>query len=305
MTRGRVLTAVTLIVLAFVWGTQYLVVRLSQSDLPPWRAVALRFTVVALLGQVALLLRPSPAPPGALWPRAAMGATQALSMGLLYAGQARLPSALVSVLMTTTPLFVVVIAARWLAEPVRARTVVGSVLGILGVVILTGSEWSVGEDEGAALVGIALVLAAALSSAVSKTVGKTIADLPVALLLRDLGAVVAIVAASVSLATEDGVRWAVDPVALGGALYLGAVASTIANALYFVMLRDAEVSRLSYLQVVSATVGLVSGILVADERLAPGAVVGIGIVLVGAALHASHVDTEARAAAGGESRASG
>ncbi len=289
MTRRRVVTAAVLAVLALVWGTQYLVVRVAQADLPPWRAVALRFAIVALLGQLVLLARPAAAPRGTLPLRVAMGVTQALSMGLLYSGQARLPSALVSVLMSTTPLFVVLIATRWLAEPLRARTVGASALGLLGILVSSGAGWS----DGTEVAGVALVVGAALSSAVSKTLGKAVARLPLAVLLRDLGVVVSITAALASLVTEHEGPWAVGPLALGGAVYLGLVASSAANALYFIVLRDVEVSRLSYLMVVSAMVGLGSGVAIAGERLRPAAIVGVVLVLAGAALHASHLGTAA------------
>jgi drug/metabolite transporter (DMT)-like permease len=212
-----------------------------------------------------------------------MGATQALSMGLLYGGQARVPSALASVLMSLTPLFVVVIARRWLAEPTRARTLVASASGLIGVLLVSGARSADGLDG----VGIALVVAAALASAVSKTVGKAIADLPVAVLLRDLGVVVATSALAVSLASERAASWTFEPIEILAAIYLGAVPSTAANAVYFLVLREVEVSRLSYLQVVSATIGLASGVLVAGERLAGSAALGVALVLAGAAFHAA------------------
>lgn len=289
MTLRRVVVVGALGLLALVWGTQYLVIRVAQAGLPPWRAVALRFGVVALLGQLAVLHQGVVATPGRRGLRLAMGGTQALSMGLLYGGQARLPSALASVLMSLTPLFVVVIARRWLAEPARARTLIASASGLVGVLLLSGAR----SADGLEGVGIALVVAAALASAVSKTVGKAIADLPVAVLLRDLGVVVATSALVVSVATERTVPWTFEPLELVAAVYLGAVPSTAANAVYFLVLREVEVSRLSYLQVVSATIGLASGVLVAGEHLGGSAALGVTFVLVGAAFHAAHASPRA------------
>lgn len=283
MTWRRVLVGGALGLLALVWGTQYLVIRVAQTDLPPWRAVALRFAVVALIGQLAVLRQGVAAPPGKRALRLAMGATQALSMGLLYGGQARVPSALASVLMSLTPLFVVFIARRWLAEPLHARTLVASASGLLGVLLLSGARSADALDS----LGIALIVAAALASAVSKSVGEAIAELPVAVLLRDLGVVVATSAVAISLATEQGAGWTFEPIEILAAIYLGAVPSTAANTVYFLVLRDVEVSRLSYLQVVSATIGLASGVLVAGERLGGSAALGVALVLAGAAFHAA------------------
>lgn len=276
-------TLMTLAALSAVWGTQFLVIRLAQADLPPWRAVALRFIVVAALGQIAAIAGSARAPRGVLGLRLALGATQALSMGLLYAGQQRIPSALASVLTATTPLLVVVLARHWLRERVLGRSVIAGALGLVGVALISGAHV---EDRFAAA-GVALLLGSALLSAVSKTIGKAITDLPIAILLRDLGVVVAFVALTATFALERHVPWELGTREVAAAGYLGAVASTGANALYFRLLRRVEVSRLSYLQFVSAGTGLVAGVVFAGEHLSARTLSGAALVLAGAALHAS------------------
>ena len=281
MTRSRGATIAALAVLSAIWGTQYLVIRLAQADLPPWRAVALRFFVVAILGQGAVLATGARAPAGVLRLRLAMGATHALSMGLLYAGQQQLPSAAASVLMTTTPILVVVLARWWLGEALGPSTLLGGALGVAGIVSMSGARW----DGDFAAAGAGLVLGAALASAVSKTIGKAIVELPIAVLLRDLGAVVALTGLAASAALERDVPWTLGARELAGAAYLGAVASAGANAVYFVILRGIDVSRLSYLQLVSAGIGLASGVWVAGERLDTAGLAGVALVLAGAAIH--------------------
>lgn len=287
MIRSRAGIALALAALGVVWGTQYLVIRLLQADLPPWRAVALRFFVVAMLGQAAVITTGARAPRRRLGLRIAMGATQALSMGLLYAGQQRIPSALASVLMATTPLLVVAVAHRWLGERAGPRALLAGAVGLGGVALISGAQW----NEGIAAAGVVLVLGAALASAVSKAIGKAIAELPITILLRDLGVVVTGVGLVASVVLEHHAPWTLGAREVAGAAYLGAIASTCANALYFAVLRGIDVSRVSYLQLVSASIGLVAGVLVAGERLGAGALVGAALVLVGAAIHASGART--------------
>lgn len=297
MTRTRFGAALALAALSAVWGTQYLVIRLAQAELPVPRAVALRFAVVFVLGQVAVLATRARAPKGLLVPRVALGATQALSMGLLYAGQARIPSALGGVLMATTPLWVIVLARLWLGEPLRRRALAASGLGLVGVALLSGASWA----RALTTVGVGAVLGAAVVGAVSKTIGKRLAELPVAVLVRDLGGVVAIVALLADLAL-DAEPWSASPRALAAAVYLGAVASVGANAVYFVLLRRVEVSRLAYLQLVSAGVALVTGVLGAGERLGAVASAGAALVLVGAVLQATGEARRVAAASAGSAR---
>ena len=283
MSRERALTVAGLAALSLVWGTQFLVIRATQAALPPWQAVTLRFAVVALLGQVAVLVTGARAPRGVLGLRLAMGATQALSMGLLYAAQQRVPSALASVLTATTPIVVVGLAHRWLGERVLRRTALAALIGVAGIALISGARWS----DHLAVVGVALLLGSAFTSAISKTVGKAITSLPIAILLRDLGAVVAVIALVATLTLERDANWALRAPVLTGAVYLGAIASTGANALYFVLLRKLDVSRLSYLQFVSAALGLIVGVLFAGEHLDGRTLTGAALVLAGAALHAS------------------
>lgn len=287
MSRKRAAVLAALAALSVIWGTQYLVIRVTQAHVAPWRAVALRFAVVAVLGQLAVFVTRAQAPKGTLGLRLAMGSTQAISMGLLYAGQQRIASALASVLMATTPIFVVAIAHRWLRERATARTVVAAVVGVAGIALVSGARW----DGRLAIAGVALVVGAAMASAISKAIGKAITELPIAVLLRDLGAVVALIALIASLALETDTPWSLGASELGGAVYLGAVASTGANAVYFLLLREIDVSRISYLQFVSACIGLLAGLLLAGERLDARALAGAALVLLGAAVHASSART--------------
>jgi probable blue pigment (indigoidine) exporter len=278
---GRVRTGLMFGALALVWGTQYLVIRSTEADLGAWRSVACRFAVVAALGQLAVGVQGTRAPRGTLGARVAMGVTQALSMGLLYEGTARLPSSVVSVLMSTTPLFVVVIARLWLAERLAVRSVVATLLGMLGVAGLSRAEWGATVPS----IGVGLVVAAALASAISKSIGKAIALLPLSILIRDLGCVVALSAGVASLVLEREEPWRVTGAGVAGALYLGVVASTAANLLYFAILRETQVSRLSYLQLVSASVGLVAGVVLGGEQVSMPVLGGAALVLAGAVVH--------------------
>ncbi|MBZ0116333.1 MAG: DMT family transporter [Sandaracinaceae bacterium] len=281
MRRAHALVA--LAALSAVWGTQYLVIRLVQAELPPWRAVFLRFVFVALAAQVAVLATGARAPQRTMVLRLAMGATQALSMGLLYVGQKQIASALSSVLMATTPLLVVVMAHRWLGERALARSFAAGAAGIAGIVVIASTQWG----DRLAAGGVALVLGAALASAASKTIGKAITDLPIAILLRDMGVVVAALGLAASIVVEREVPWTLGARELMGAAYLGLVASAGANVLYFVLLRRVDVSRLSYLQLVSASVGLIAGVLIAGEHLGASTLTGTALVLAGAAIHTS------------------
>jgi drug/metabolite transporter (DMT)-like permease len=268
--------------LALVWGTQYLVIKHGQADVPPLLTVALRFSVVAAVGGAVALLQGARAPRGLGGPRLLFAAAQALSMGALYWSETRLPTAVTALVFAMVPLFVASLAHLFIAtEPLGRRTAAAMLLGFVGVVAMGGGEWSAPDLQTGALVGIAVAVGGAVCNAANKVVAKRITDrVPVAIMLRDMGAVVAVVAAGAWWL--GGARAPVfTPRAVAAFVYLGLVASAGASGLYLVLLRRFRVTGLSYLQFVSALIALVTGVALGGERFGLVAAVGVAAVLGG------------------------
>ena len=112
----RFIANVGLVVLALVWGTQFLIIKSGQATLPPLTTAALRFAIVTAAAQVAVFVTGATAPVETRIRRTSFGVTLAISFGLLYWAQSRIPSALAGVLSATTPLFVALLAHRFVAD---------------------------------------------------------------------------------------------------------------------------------------------------------------------------------------------
>ena len=284
--------ALILAVLSLVWGTQHLVIRVTQPDVAPALAVALRFAIVALVAECVCRVRGHRIGARHLPLRALFGVMHAVSMVLLYAANGEIPTALVGLLIATTPLFVTLLAPLLLRggpttdgtpaarEPFGPTQLAAAVIGVAGIAILSVSELG----DGGSIVGIVFGLGAALASALSRVASKALVlPLPSAVLLRDLGAVSALTAAALWLA-QGRPGTAPDLTAWAGIAYLGLVASALATGLYLGILRHVPVAKLSYQMLVTALVATLAGTLVRSEPFGPEAALGAVLVLVGLAL---------------------
>lgn len=272
-----------LVVLTVVWGTQFLVIKSGQQYVPPLLGAATRFAVLAAVAQAAIAVSGARAPAGYRGGRLVFAVSQAAAMVLLHGGQNYLTSALAGILFCTAPLFVALLAGRYVdGERVDPATVAALAAGFGGVVLITGSSMPAEGWFDARLLGVVALLGAAFANATNKVFAKNLTEpVPAAVLLRDMGAVVAVVAAGGwwLFEREMAVEWTATAVV--SHLYLGVVASAAASALFLVLLRRYRVTAMSYLQFVTAGVAVVTGIVIAGESLGAGIFAGSAAVLAG------------------------
>ncbi|TFV61811.1 UNVERIFIED_ORG: multidrug transporter [Bacillus sp. AZ43] len=162
-------------------------------------------------------------------------------------------------------------------RPDRA-TLVALVVALVGLVLLVGV--SAGADTGTTVVlGALMAVGSALGYAVVTLAGGGVpAGIPVTLVGFAGGALLLTPVALVA-----GLRFTVDPVALGVLLYLGVVPSALAYAMFFAGLRSvpgAVASIVTLLEPLTAT-ALATAFL--DEQLSPGALAGGVLVLAAVA----------------------
>ncbi|MEW5853373.1 MAG: DMT family transporter [Myxococcota bacterium] len=268
--------------LGLVWGTQYLVIKVAQPVLPPLMALALRFLVVAAAAQLYLLVERAPTPPDMRWKRAVYGAMHAAGMGLLYWGQTSIPSSLVGVLLATTPLAVAVMAHAFIpGERLTKRTTLPLVVGVAGAMLITLGMDRDG-DRATHLVGVGAIVSSVLCSAGVKVFSKKlVAQLPVSIMLRDLGVVVGLCSVLASALVEDWARARAEPWAMLSILYLGLVASAGATGWYLVLLRRVPVTVMATLQLLTAAVAFGAGVVFGGDHPSTMSVLGCVLVMSG------------------------
>ncbi len=263
--------------LGVVWGIPYLLIRVAVDDIPPV-LVAFGRTLIG-----ALLLLPVAAMRGVLLPalrrwKPLLAFTLveiALPWWLLGYAETRINSSTAGLLIATVP----VIAAAMLAfsghEALDRRRALGLAMGLAGVAALVGLDIDMHNG---------LAVGAALATALGYAIGPIIID-------RHLSDVspLGVIAASLGLAALLYLPFLASAwpaalpssQALGSVVALGVVCTALAFLLFFALIAQVGPARATVITYLNPVVALMLGVLILDEPLTAGMLLGFALVLLG------------------------
>jgi drug/metabolite transporter (DMT)-like permease len=272
--------------LGVMWGSSYLFIKLGVETLTPLTLVAIRLAIGALTLAVLFGIAGDRLPRDArTWGHLAVMAVIniVVPFSLITWAELSMPSSLAAILTATTPLFAIVIAAGVLrAEPITPRRVGGLAIGFVGVVVLVGPS-AIGA--GGSMLAVLAVLAAALSYA-SATVyaRRTLTGTPpMASALGQVGLAFTI-SLPLALLLEQPLALRYDGPAIVSLVWLGVVGSGVAYVAYFSLIRAWGATRTSAVAYLLPVVGILLGVIVANETVDLRVVAGTALVLGGVAL---------------------
>ncbi|SDF32212.1 EamA domain-containing membrane protein RarD [Pseudonocardia oroxyli] len=273
-----------------LWGSIYLLNRLTITDVPPLLAGSLRFLAAGLaLGVIVLLT-------GGF---SAFGMTRAQLLTSMLSGlllpawgngfvalaQTRIPSGLAALLLAVVPLYIAVLRTVFGDRPSRA-TLVGVLVGLVGLGVLVLSGPGSGGTAGSAWWGPWLVVLAGLGWA-SGTYATTRLPVPpnpfaMATVQMVTGGVLMglaglLTGARLDLAAVSGVAWWA---------WVGAALATLGGfSGYALALRGLPVSTVATYAYVNPVIAVVLGVALVGERFSllqalGGAIVLVAVVLV-------------------------
>ena len=284
-----------LLALVALWGSSFMLVRVSLDAFTPVAVTAGRLLIGAGVLLLVLLATRRRLPAG--WRNwAFFGAMavigNALPFFLIAWGQKDIPSGLTGILMAVMPLVVLVLAHFFVAgEKLTSRRLAGFALGFAGVVALTGPEaWAALVGREAALLSQLAVLSAAVCYGVAAIVARRgpplnavvtgAAVLSIAGILVGLGLLAG--------ASGRGAAAAVHhPVGLlpGLALAaLGALSTGLATVVYFTLVARAGPTFLSLINYLIPVWAVALGALALGERLPARAFAALALILAGVVL---------------------
>lgn len=152
--------------MCFFWGTTYLGIRMSLESFPPFVLVATRFTLSGAILVTAAVARGALLPRGKdLW-RAALSGILILGVGngCLTFAELLIPSGLAGLIITLSPFWLVGIEAMMPGgERLHAPTILGMVVGFVGVALLVSPGLGAGGFSRAVLGGFVLLQAGMIS----------------------------------------------------------------------------------------------------------------------------------------------
>lgn len=286
-------------ILAFIWGSSYLFIRIGVEQLPPFQLVFIRTAIAAVGLNIVVILR------GKHLPTDRRSIMDLLFLGIFNTvfpfafitwGEKYIESSLGSVLQGTAALFTLVVAHFAFAdERITPRKIAGLVVGFLGVVLLATrsvGETVVGVDPTLHLLGQMAILAASLCYALGGVYSRKAMQNRLEPIVTAAGAMtVAAITTGIiayglpALTGEAPVPFdQITPRVLGAVLILGFFNTFGAYLIFYSLVAALGAARTSMVTYIIPAVGLTLGALflgeVVDARLLIGAVLIVGSIAI-------------------------
>jgi probable blue pigment (indigoidine) exporter len=270
------------ILYVFLWASAFVPSRILAHSAPPLTILWIRFLVAGgVLFAGARLAGLNLPRDGATWLRLLLLGTlgNALYLGLNYEALRHLSAGMGSIVASTNPLILALLAPWLLREPLTKRKLAGLLLGFSGVVLAMHSRASTQEARPIdVLTSGAGVLSFVFSNILYKRM--RLRPHPVVLNAAQLFlAGVVLVPAALLFEGPPRVNWTWPVV--GSLLFLIVVLSIGASMLWFWILHHGEASRVSAYFFLTPVFGLLLGAALLGEPLAPLDIVALGVIALG------------------------
>jgi drug/metabolite transporter (DMT)-like permease len=270
--------------LAVLWGSGFLFVKLALRGLSPVQVVLGQLTLGAIVLLLTLAVRRQPLPHATQeWAYlAGMAVLANIAPYLLFSwSEQRISSGLAGVLSGTTPLLTLLLARAFGIGRLTVVRTLGLLLGLAGVVLLA-APWHDGS-RAVSVVGVLAGLGAAACFAGSYVYARR--------LLTNRGTEPLVLSAAQltagALMLGAASQWiGRQPVTLTGTVALSVVAlgvlsTGIAYVLNYRLIQDEGPTAASMTNYLTPVVAVLLGIVIVDERLSWNLAVGTAVVLLG------------------------
>jgi O-acetylserine/cysteine efflux transporter len=272
------------LLVAVVWGFNFVVIRIGIDSYPPLMLAALRFTVSAV--PVLFLAKP-----GIGWGRIiAVGAFWFLAQfGFLFVAiKIGMPPGLASVVIQSQALFTITLSSIFLGEHLNPLQIAGAFLAFAGLGCVGASMFQGYTMDPS--IGFLMVLTAGLGWAIGNIV---IRSGPKTEMLNTVAWVslvppIPLISLSFALERPDALN-ALTHFSMSGiasVFYLGFVATTFGYGVWGYLLNLYPAGIVSQFAIAVPIFGITSSALVFGERFGPWEIVGILFVIAGLTLNA-------------------
>lgn len=274
-----------------IWGSTYLAIRFAIETLPPFFMAGVRFVVAGTLLYIWARVRGEERPSAVQWRAAAIlgGLLLLGGNGLVSWAELRVDSGLAALLVSTVPLFVVLL--EWIGPravrigPPKRLVAAGIFAGLSGIVILVGPGELLGERVD--LIGAGALVLASLLWSFGSTLSRKL-PLPSS---PALGTAMQMLAGGsllllVSSLTGELARVDLGAVSQKSALalaYLIVFGAILAYTAYVFLLRHVAVAKVATYAYVNPIVALLLGWGMAGETL-NGRTLLAGAIILGAVI---------------------
>jgi len=277
----RVITG--FVVISIIWGSTWLGIKIGLESIPPFYAVAIRFSLAALILALIVRIRGEKLPfdRNAIVLYLTLGVLSfSFPFALVYWGEQYIPSGLASILFAAYP-FVVATGSHFFLPDERLNPfkVVGILLGFLGVIAIFWSDLHIGDASEWGMLAILLsTLMQGTSLVIVKRLNKTINPVSMSLGGMIFGIIILFLLA---LIFEDFSTIHFDARGIGSIVYLGTFGTVVTFVVYYWLLKRIEAVYLSLVSLVTPVLAVILGTIWLNESLSPRVFGGAGLVLAG------------------------
>ena len=266
-----------------IWGSTWLAIKVGLESVPPFFAVAIRFTLAASILAVIARVRGE----RMLLDRDSVRVYLAMAFfsfsfpfALVYWGEQYIDSSLASILFAIYP-FVVAIGSHYFLpeEPLNPFKIIGILLGFAGVLVIFWSDIHFGDSATWGMLAVLLsTLLQGTSLVIVKRKGKHLSPTMLSLGGMLIGIVVLYILA---FSFEDASAISLDAKGIGSILYLGTFGTVVTFVVYYWLMKRVDAVYLSLVSLVTPILAVVLGTIFLHEELAPRVFSGAGLVLLG------------------------
>lgn len=269
--------------ISIIWGSTWLAIKVGLGSVPPFFAVAIRFTLAAaILALIAgvrkerLLLDKD----SVMVYLTMAFLSFSFPFALVYWGEQYIGSGLASILFAIYP-FVVAIGSHFFLpeEPLNPFKVAGILLGFGGILTIFWSDIHLGDSATAGMVAVLVsTLLQGTSLVIVKRKGRHLSPTMLSLGGMLIGIVVLYILA---FSFEDVSQVHLDGAGVGSILYLGTFGTVVTFLVYYWLMKRVDAVYLSLVSLVTPILAVILGTIFLGEVLAPRVFTGAGLVLVG------------------------
>jgi drug/metabolite transporter (DMT)-like permease len=267
-----------------LWSSTFLFIKLGLQELPPFTFAWVRLAIaLVVLGPVAIVqTRRHPLSRRQLVDIFAAGVLLlGVNYALIFWGTQFVPSGLVAILQSATPVLALAFGAFLGSEKVTNRKLLAVGAGMLGVAIIFGAEARASGRE--ALLGSAAVFGGSACVAFAyvwiKTYGQQVSRTSITALQSVAGLLPLVCLGFAIEGAPAFTEW--SPTAWISLLYLALIASVVAFWLNYWLLSRMDASAMLMMGVAEVPIAVLLGALVFGERLPHGTLLGAACVLIG------------------------
>ncbi len=274
--------AILWLVLAAIWGTSYLAIKVGVESISPLMLVAVRMSIGSIVMLFIISFSPLRLPRDLRsWSVMLIAGLSGniVPFALIGYGEIHVESGLAALIMGIAPVITVLLAPFvHQGERLNSRMIIGVVAGLLGLALLFGPSAVYGL--GGHALGQMAIFAAALCYAFTTLFSRRFADLPAMVMAAGsmLGGTVVIYVAAI-IQEEPSSIAAASQSSIFAAIYLGLFPTAVATLIYFHLVHRIGAGRLSQINFAVPLVGALLGAVVLDETLQTNAYVALAMIL--------------------------